>query len=707
MGKVKSAKQSMPEIEEQLNRNYWIQKTISSVLKLSLEPIDLKEQMERTLDLILSIPWLSLESKGCIFLADDDRRTLKLIAQRGLSEALLISCAKIPYGHCLCGRAASSRKLVFADRLDKRHETHYEGIQEHGHYCIPIMVGDRLLGVINTYIHPGHKKDKDEVDFLNAIANTLASVIERKRTEEALLKAKAELEVTVENLKLSLEPISLKKQMQRTLDLILSIPWLSLESKGCIFLVEKDSQTLEMIAHRGISKSLLTSCAKVPFGHCLCGRAATSHKVVFADHLDKRHETRYEGIHEHGHYCIPILSGKQFFGVINMYISKGHKRNKTEEDFLQSIANTLAGVIERKRAEEALQKAKDELEVIVIKRTNKLKQLHRQNKLILDAVAEGICGVDEKGIITFINPAVIDITGYEPEELVGYNFHDVLHLTPPNESLHSRKECPIHLTIESGETNSVINEVYRRKDGTTFPVEYESTPIWEKGEIIGAVIAFRDITQRQRSEEKVKRSLEMLSKALRGTVDALSVTAETRDPYTAGHQRRVAQLACAIAQRMGFDQESIEGIRVAALLHDLGKIYVPAEFLSKPGILTDIERNLLKTHPQVGYEILKNIDFSWPVAEIVLQHHEKMDGSGYPQGLSGEEILLEARILCVADTTEAMASHRPYRASLGMKKALKEISLHKGTLYDSDAVNICLQLFSEKTFNFDTTVLME
>jgi PAS domain S-box-containing protein/putative nucleotidyltransferase with HDIG domain len=693
----------MAEITEQLKRNYWIQKTISSVLKLSLEPISLKEQLGRALDLILSIPWLSLESKGCIFLVDEDRRSLILTVQRGLPEELLTSCARIPFGHCLCGQAASTGKLIFADHLDKRHKTRYEGIKEHGHYCVPIMVGQRQLGVINTYIHPGHVKDKMEVNFLFAIANTIASVIERKRAEEALLKAKAELEVTVENLKLSLEPISLKKQMERTLDLIMSIPWLSLESKGCIFLVGKDSQTLEMIAQRGLSKTLLSSCARVRLGHCLCGRAAASQKLVFADHLDKRHETRYEGIKEHGHYCIPILSHKRLLGVINMYITKGHKKNKTEEEFLRSIANTLAGVIERKRAEEALQNAKNELEVIVKKRTDKLKQLHRQNKLILDAVAEGICGVDKRGIITFINPAVITITGYDPEELIGYNFHNLLHSETSDMISHSRQECPIQDTIDSGESHSVINEIHTKKDNTSYSVEYESTPIWEKGEIIGAVITFRDITQRRRAEEEVERSLEKLSKALHGTVDALSVTSETRDPYTAGHQRQVTKLACAIAQKMGLDQDTIEGIRLAALLHDIGKIYVPAEFLSKPGQLTDIEHHLLETHPQVGYDILKSIDFSWPVAEIVLQHHEKMDGSGYPRGLSGPEILLEARIIAIADITEAMSSHRPYRPSLGIKKALKEIKQHKNTLYDPDVVDVCVQLFSKKAFEFDTT----
>ena len=508
-------------------------------------------------------------------------------------------------------------------------------------------------------------------------------------------------------LKLSLEPISLKEQVERTLDFILSVPWLSVEAKGGIFLADEEHRTLNLIAQRGLSPVLLTACAKVPYGFCLCGRAASSRKLVFANHLGKRHETRYEGIHEHGHYCIPILSGKRLLGVINMYISEGHKRNKTEEDFLHSIANTLAGVIERKQAEEALQRAKSELEVIVRKRTSKLKQLHRQNKLILDAVAEGICEVNKQGIITFINPAVISITGFEPEELIGYHFHEILHVASPGETLHTHDECSIHDTIASGVTHSVLAELYRKKDGTTFPVEYGSTPILEKGEIAGAVIVFRDISRRRRAEKELKESLDMLNKALHGTVDALSTTSETRDPYTAGHQQRVTQLACAIAEKMGLSQESIEGLRMAALLHDLGKIYVPAEFLSKPGRLTDIEQNLLKSHPQVGYEILKNINFMRPVAEIVLQHHEKLDGSGYPRGLTDKEILPEAKILSVADTTEAMASHRPYRPSLGIEKALEEISRHKGILYDPKIVDICVALFTEERFTYDPVESMK
>jgi PAS domain S-box-containing protein/putative nucleotidyltransferase with HDIG domain len=384
-----------------------------------------------------------------------------------------------------------------------------------------------------------------------------------------------------------------------------------------------------------------------------------------------------------------------------MYVVAGHKKTKTEEDFIVSIANTLAGVIERKKAEEALQKAKNELELTVRKRTDKLKQLHRQNKLILDAAAEGICGVDREGRITFINPAVLAITGYTADDLVGRDFHAVFHFRDFAEEQHDDRQCPIVTTISSGRTSIVSDSVFWRKDNSGFPVEYEATPMREKGAIIGAVIIFRDITERKKAEEDIKRSLAMLKTALHGTVDALSSASETRDPYTAGHQRRVTQLACAIAERMQLDAKVIDGIRVAALLHDIGKIYVPAEFLSKPGKLSEIERDLLKTHPQVGYDILKNIDFPWPVAEIVLQHHEKMDGSGYPRGLAGREILLEARIVAVADIIEAMASHRPYRPSLGIEAALREIREKKSTLYDPEIVDVCMKLFAEREFQFD------
>lgn len=215
------------------------------------------------------------------------------------------------------------------------------------------------------------------------------------------------------------------------------------------------------------------------------------------------------------------------------------------------------------------------------------------------------------------------------------------------------------------------------------------------------IVALRTRHERERAMEENRQNTARMESALLETIDAMSSALEKRDPYTAGHQRQVAKLAHAIAQEMKLPQKTVEGIYMGGLIHDIGKIYVPAEILSRPGHLSEVEFNLIKTHPQVGYEIIKGIEFPWPVAHMILEHHERLDGSGYPQGLKADEISLEARILAVADTVEAMASHRPYRPALGLDKALDEIRKNRGTLYDPTAADACLRLFTEKGFKFD------
>jgi putative nucleotidyltransferase with HDIG domain len=206
---------------------------------------------------------------------------------------------------------------------------------------------------------------------------------------------------------------------------------------------------------------------------------------------------------------------------------------------------------------------------------------------------------------------------------------------------------------------------------------------------------------RKQAEEDLRQSLKRLSKITEGIVEAIVTAVEARDPYTAGHQKRVANLACAIARETGLASDRIEGLRMAALIHDLGKISIPADILSKPNRLSDLEYQLIKAHSESGYNIIKDIDFPFPVARIVSQHHERLDGSGYPRGLKGDEILPEANILGVADVVEAMASHRPYRPGLGIDLALEEIKKNKGVLYDTSAVEACLRLFRGKGFRLE------
>lgn len=196
---------------------------------------------------------------------------------------------------------------------------------------------------------------------------------------------------------------------------------------------------------------------------------------------------------------------------------------------------------------------------------------------------------------------------------------------------------------------------------------------------------------------------DQLERTLFASVQSLARLAEMRDPYTAGHQRRVAELAAAVGREIGLDTQAVAGVRIAGLLHDIGKLAVPAEILSRPGALSKTEQALMRQHPQFAHDVLKTIESPWPIAEIVVQHHERLDGSGYPEGLSGDRILLEARILAVADVVEAMSSHRPYRPARGLDEALREIEQNQGRLYDSDVSVACLRLFREQGHLLDAT----
>ena len=464
-----------------------------------------------------------------------------LLANKAVSRDLGLDPKEIVGGYC--------PKVVHG--LDKPFPgCPLEEAIEKGH-IVERELFDPSLGLwMESAIYPTRYRTPDgRAVFLHMVHD----ITEKKKAEEEIQRHYQIQTVLNALLRISLIDISLEEQLELILEHIISIPWLALERKGGIFLVEDDPEVLVMKVQHGLATPLLNMCKRVPFGRCLCGRAALSGEVQFADRVDDRHENRYEGISPHGHYCVPILSAGKVLGVINLYLREGHRRSEREEEFLLAVADVLAGIIERKRA-----------------------------------------------------------------------------------------------------------------------------------------------------EEELRQSYVQLQRTLEGTVNALISAIEIGDPYTAGHQRRVTHLACAIANEMGLPQEQIEGLRMAGLIHDIGKISVPAQILSRPGPLNDLEFGLIKTHSQVGCDILnRTIEFPWPVAQIVLQHHERMDGSGYPAGLSGEEILLEARILAVADVVEAMASHRPYRPARGMDKALEEISQNRGVLYDPKVVDVCLKLFTEKGFKFE------
>jgi PAS domain S-box-containing protein/putative nucleotidyltransferase with HDIG domain len=287
------------------------------------------------------------------------------------------------------------------------------------------------------------------------------------------------------------------------------------------------------------------------------------------------------------------------------------------------------------------------------------------------------------------------MAGYDsPEELIE-SIKDIgtqLYVNPED-----RKRL-IEISEARGFINGFEVEFYK-KNGSKFWVVINARTVKdEQGETLYIEGLLEDITIRKHAEEQLHQTVDKLKKAVGTTIQVLGMASEARDPYTAGHQKRVADLARTIATEMGLAQEKIEGIRMAGSIHDIGKISVPSEILSKPTKLTNTEFSIIKEHSQIGYDMLKDVESPWPLAEIVYQHHERMNGSGYPRNLKGDDILIEARIIAVADVVEAMASHRPYRAALGIDAALEEIVKNKGILYDDAVADTCLRLFREKGY---------
>ncbi len=315
---------------------------------------------------------------------------------------------------------------------------------------------------------------------------------------------------------------------------------------------------------------------------------------------------------------------------------------------------------------------------------------------LVAAIPDMIIRTDLAGNITFANEVAIRLSGSPGVEgLVGRN---VFSFVVPEDLEKAARSAKLMFEKKIGPQE--IGLVFKGRPGIKFEVD-GAVLRDQDGAPYGIVYLCRDITERKLAEENMREGLIKLRSTLKASIDSLASAIEMRDPYTAGHQERVTRLARAIAQEMGLAEERVEAIEIAGIIHDIGKLYVPAEILSKPTKLSDLEYSMIKMHSQVGYTILSKIDFPWPIAQIVHQHHEAINGSGYPQGLFGKDILLEAKILCVADVVEAMSSHRPYRPALGIQAALAEISQKQGILYDREVVDACLKLFREKNFKFE------
>jgi PAS domain S-box-containing protein/putative nucleotidyltransferase with HDIG domain len=336
-----------------------------------------------------------------------------------------------------------------------------------------------------------------------------------------------------------------------------------------------------------------------------------------------------------------------------------------------TILSVVHDITEHKQAEEALRESE------------------ARYRGYVDNAPYGVFVSDENGRYLEVNQAAAELTGYAPEELVQLSIADVV--APES---HEWGQQHFARLLRTGHSSG--DGVFLRKDGTSFPARVDAVRLTAT-RYLGFIV---DVGEQQRAAAELETSAARLKQALTATVAALSATTELRDPYTAGHQRRVAELAGAIAAGLGWDEARIEMVTTAGLLHDVGKIIVPAEILSRPGRLSELEMEIIRQHAAASAALIAGIEFGGPVAAIVNQHHERLDGSGYPQGLRGENILPEARILAVADVVEAMSSHRPYRPALGMDVALAEVREHAGEKYDADIVTVCVRLVEDQGFQF-------
>jgi PAS domain S-box-containing protein len=316
---------------------------------------------------------------------------------------------------------------------------------------------------------------------------------------------------------------------------------------------------------------------------------------------------------------------------------------------------------------------------------------------IFQEVPQGLVVIGLDFDVLFVNSAFSVLSGIAEMQAIGRKCYDIF----PGSLCHS-PACPMARVI-TGVERLVYETDQHCMCGRLIPsIVTASAYRNADGSLAGIVEAISDASAAKAAREELHRSHERLRKAMGAIIQAMSALIEKRDPYTAGHQRRVAKLCRALAMDLGFSWERTQGLRMAAAVHDVGKIEVPAALLTRPGKLSEHEQAIIRRHPESAYDILKGIEFPWPLAETVYQHHERLDGSGYPRGLQGHQILMEARILAVADVTEAIVSFRPYRPGLGLKEALNELAVHAGVLYDGKVVDACRELFLHRGFDFQS-----
>lgn len=529
-------------------------------------------------------------------------------------------------------------------------------------------------------------------------------VTEKKEIRDSYLKQNEKMEILLDLGKYMAEEKDPKSLSQLIVDSVLKI--LELQTSA-IYLFEKDTLKLEAVnppIAPGFPEKFRIAD---PNDHPHIQRAASENKIVIIEDSLKEELTDAENQickmrNMRSHIYVPLSYNKNVLGVL-IVSSVGDVYKFTKNDI--EIIKAFAGYASLSISQAILCRDREKYIKEIENKNKRLKQNEKSISNMKKRIEDIFYYAEDVSFVTTDSrpqPRILDfshgaekIFGYKREEVINKKV-SILHLSKDSKHFPEMVE-----TLKNKQKGFSGEITLVRKNGERFPAMLNTHPLYdEEDNFWGTFGVSMDISELKSAENGLFDTIEKYRESLEGIIISMGVIIHKRDNYTANHQIRTSKLAVAIAEKMGMDSDRIEGLKLAADIHDIGKITVPAEILTKPGEISELEMQMLKTHPAVGSEILENINFPWPLARIVKQHHERIDGSGYPEGLSGKDILLEARILCVADVVDAMASHRPYRAAHDINTALAEISDNMGVLYDSDVVRICLKLFMQDGFTF-------
>jgi PAS domain S-box-containing protein/putative nucleotidyltransferase with HDIG domain len=408
--------------------------------------------------------------------------------------------------------------------------------------------------------------------------------------------------------------------------------------------------------------------------------------IWFQDlHSDELNESFREMAKAHNYQSaasLPLHREGAVVGVLNLYANVEQAFDEDVRQLLSEMAVDISFALDNFILEEH--------------RITSEKSLLESEQRFRGLVEQSLSGIYiiQDGKYVYANPRLAEILGFTSEnDLVGKS---ITHFIVPED--RDTVTTQLHNLMNRKSSHIAFEARVKRSDGELVDIGVHGALASHLGRP-AAIGLVQDVTDKKRAEEQLNTYVEKLQASLMQTVEVANILSEMRDPYTSGHERRVAEIAVAIGRELELDEQQLEGLRVAGYLHDIGKINIPSEILAKPSKLTELEYEIIKGHPEAGFNVLKDVDFPWPVAQVARHHHERINGSGYPDGLKGDEIILEAKITAVADVVEAMGSHRPYRPGLGIEPALEEIERGKGTLYDPRVAEACLRLFREKGYS--------